>query len=83
MNHAVKTRSKKQCWLLVPVILIIVAGVVVDSIGAGHGEHAGVFSIPGFWSVFGLVGCLSLAGVCKLAARLFLKRPENYCDDVL
>ncbi len=83
MNHAVKTRSKKQYWLLVPVILIIVAGVVVDSIGAARVEHAGVFSIPGFWSVFGLVGCLILAGACKLAARLFLKRPENYYDDVL
>jgi ABC-type xylose transport system permease subunit len=79
MSHT----ERKHWWLLVPVILIIVAGVVVDSIGAGHGEHAGVFSVPGFWSVFGLVGCLVLAGACKLVARLFLKRPENYYDDVL
>jgi hypothetical protein len=79
MSHA----ERKYRWLFVPVILIIVAGVVVDSIGAAHGEHSGVFSIPGFWSVFGLVGCLILAGACKLAARLFLKRPENYYDDVL
>ncbi len=79
MSHT----ERKHRWLLVPVILIIVAGVVVDSIGAVRVEHAGVFSIPGFWSVFGLVGCLILAGACKLAARLFLKRPENYYDDVL
>jgi len=82
MNHTGKKPISKHRWLLVPIV-IIAAGVVVDSVGAAHGEHAGVFLIPGFWSVFGLVGCLSLAGVCKLAARLFLKRSENYYDDVL
>ncbi len=79
MNHT----ERKHRWLLLPAILIIVAGIVMDSVGAAHGEHAGVFSIPGFWSVFGLLGCLGLVGVCKLAARLFLKRSENYYDDVL
>jgi hypothetical protein len=83
MNHTGKKPTIKHRWLLVLAILIIIAGVVVDSIGAARGEHAGVFSIPGFWSVFGLVGCLILAGVCKLVARFFLKRPENYYDDVL
>ena len=82
MNHTGSRPASKYRWLIEPVI-IIVAGVVVDSIGAAREEHAGVFSIPGFWSVFGLLGCLSLAGVCKLVARLFLKRPENYYDDVL
>lgn len=82
MNHTESKRVSKNRWLIVPVI-IIAAGVVVDSIDAAHGKQTGVFSIPGFWSVFGLLGCLSLAGVCKLAAKLFLKRPENYYDDVL
>jgi hypothetical protein len=72
----------KPLWLLVPVI-IIAAGVVVDMLVADHGEDAGVFSFPGFWSVFGLAGSLVLAGACKLAAKLFLKRPENYYNDVL
>jgi len=83
MNHTGSTSAGKHRWLLVLAILIITGGVVVDSIGAVYGEHSGVFSIPGFWSVFGLVGCLSLAGLCKLIARFFLKRPENYYDDVL
>jgi hypothetical protein len=82
MNHTGKKPASKHRWLLVPIV-IISAGVVADSIGAARVEHAGVFSIPGFWSVFGLVGCLGLAGVCKFVARLFLKRPENYYDDVL
>jgi len=78
MSHA----KRKYWWLLVPAVIIVVC-VVVDSVGAARGEHAGVFSIPGFWSVFGLLGCLGLAGLCKLVACLFLKRPENYYDDVL
>ena len=82
MNHTGEKPISKHRWLLVPIVIIL-AGVVADSIGAAHVEHAGVFSIPGFWSVFGLLGCLSLAGVCKLVARFFLKRPENYYDDVL
>ena len=82
MSHTGKKPISKHTWLLVPIV-VIAAGIVVDSIGAVRGEHAGVFSIPGFWSVFGLVGCLSLAGVCKFVARLFLKCPENYYDDVL
>jgi hypothetical protein len=61
----------------------MLAGVVADLLNAAREASAGVFSIPGFWSVFGLAGCLMLAGVCKLAARLFLKLPENYYDDVL
>jgi lipoprotein signal peptidase len=61
----------------------MLAGVVADLLSAAHEVSAGVFSIPGFWSVFGLAGCLMLAGVCKLVARFFLKRPENYYDDVL
>jgi len=79
MNHV----DRKNRWLLVPIFLIILACIAVDMAGTAHEDHAGLFSIPGFWSVFGLVGCLVLAGACKLAAHLFLKRPENYYDDVL
>jgi len=82
MNHTGNKPARIYIGLFIPAI-IIVAGVVVDSIGFFRGGHAGIFSIPGFWSVFGLLGCLALAGVCKLAARLFLKRSENYYDDVL
>lgn len=83
MNQTVNTPKGKYVWLPASAILIMLAGVVADMVGAAHEGHAGVFSFPGFWSMFGLLGCLVLAGVCKLAARLFLKRPENYYDDVL
>lgn len=66
-----------------PVVLAVVmaAGAALDF--ARSGRPGGLLSVPGFWSVFGLLGCFILACVCKLAARLFLKRPENYYDDAL
>jgi hypothetical protein len=82
MNHVGKQHARFSRWLLVPAVVIVV-GAVVDSISAVHGQQTSLFSIPGFWSVFGLVGCLCLAGACKFIARFFLKRPENYYDDVL
>jgi len=83
MNQTVTTPKGTYVRLPAVLILIMLAGVVADLLGAAHQGSAGLFSIPGFWSVFGLIGCLILAGVCKLVARLFLKRPENYYDDVL
>ena len=83
MNKPVTTPKGTYVWLPAALILVMLAGVVTDLLNAAHEGSAGVFSIPGFWSVFGLIGCLMLAGVCKLVARLFLKRPENYYDDVL
>jgi membrane protein implicated in regulation of membrane protease activity len=83
MNEPVTTAKGTYVWLPAALILVMLAGVVTDLLNAAHEGSAGVFSLPGFWSVFGLVGCLMLAGVCKLVARLFLKRPENYYDDVL
>jgi len=82
MNETVTTPKGSHVWLPAALILILLAGVVADILAADHEGPAGVFAIPGFWSVFGLAGCLMLAGVCKLVARL-LKRPENYYDDVL
>jgi len=68
---------------VVPAVCIafLLAGAAVDIAGASGG-HAGPLAFPGFWSLFGLVGCLFLAGACKLAAHV-LKRPETYYDDDL
>jgi lipoprotein signal peptidase len=83
MNEPVTTPKGTHVWLPAALILVMLAGVVTDMLSAAHEGSAGVFSLPGFWSVFGFAGCLILAGACKLIARLFLKRPENYYDDVL
>lgn len=83
MNEPVTAGKGNRMRLPAALILIMLGGAAADMLGTDSGGAAGVSAIPGFWSVFGLAGCLMLAGVCKLIARLFLKRPENYYDDVL
>jgi len=83
MNQARPTQARNHARLTVPALIaIMLAGAAADVLFAADAEHANLFGLPAFWSVFGLLGCCALAGVCKLAAR-FLKRPENYYDDVL
>jgi len=83
MNQTRQKQAGSHARLAVPVFFaVILAGVAADMLSASGHAHAGLFSFPGFWSLFGLLGCCALAGACKLAAR-FLKRPENYYDDVL
>ena len=36
--------------------------------------------LPLFWSCFGLLGCIGLAGVCKWIAKTFLERDTDYYD---
>jgi hypothetical protein len=37
-------------------------------------------SIPGFWSLFGLIVCWAMIFSCKWASRAFLEREEDYYD---
>ncbi len=82
MNHDTRVRTVKKARTVTPLVAVMLAGAAADiAAAAGHAPE-GPLSFPGFWSLFGLLGCFSLAGACKLAAR-FLKRPEKYYDDDL
>ena len=37
--------------------------------------------VPGFWSVFGLLGCLLLVVFAKTLGRLGISTREDYYDD--
>jgi len=45
-----------------------------------HHPHFGLEKIPGFWALFGVIGALILAKVCKGAAHTFLGKKEDYYD---
>jgi hypothetical protein len=82
MKHATHAHSVKKARTAALLIAVMLAGAAADLLQAAGHAPAGPLSLPGFWSLFGLLGCFSLAGACKLAAR-FLKRPEKYYDDDL
>ena len=83
MRYGRSANAGKARPALIVAIAVMLAGVVTDLVSGSGADHAGVMGIPGFWSVFALLGCFALVGAAKLAAYLLLKRPENYYDDTL
>ena len=43
--------------------------------------HTAMEHVPGFWTVFGLLGCLLLVVVAKILGRLGISTREDYYDD--
>jgi len=83
MTTSAKPQKKNHARIIIPLMIaLMLAGAAADMLFAYNPEHGGLLGLPGFWSVFGLLGCFTLAGACKLAAR-FLKRPEKYYHDIL
>jgi hypothetical protein len=52
--------------------------VVFDLLAPRHEAHFFGDHIPGFWSVFGFVGCLLLIKVSKGLAHTILSRREDF-----
>ena len=63
------------------VLLYAVCGLLLlaDLALHRHVEHP-LEGLPGFYAVFGFVGCVSLVVVAKELRRLVM-RPEDYYDD--
>ena len=54
--------------------------VVFDFSAARHAPHFFGDSIIGFWSLFGLIGCLGLIIVFKGLSHVWLEKEEDYYD---
>jgi hypothetical protein len=54
--------------------------VVFDFYAARHGAHFFGDSIIGFWSLFGVLGCLGMIVVCKGLSHVWLMKEEDYYD---
>jgi len=61
------------CAVLVLADLLEYAGVFEKDI------HFGIQRVPGFYGLYGFVGCVVLVLVAK-GMRVILKRPEDYYD---
>lgn len=65
---------------LLRIFYVICAGLfLLDFVVTRHVEHD-LESWPGFYAVFGFVGCVVLVFAAKWM-RVFLMRAENYYDD--
>lgn len=71
-------RVVKVCLaLLFLLVLVDAIPLVVDKSHA----HTEVEKWPGFWAVFGLVGCAFLIVASKAFGKLGIMREEDYYDE--
>ena len=74
-----RLRTVVRAGLAVLVVLVVLDAIpaVVDKEHA----HTAMEHVPGFWTVFGLLGCLLLVVFAKILGRLGISTREDYYDD--
>jgi len=72
-----RDRSGLLTWLF---FLWLGFTVFFDVMATRHEPHFFGDAIIGFWAVFGLLGCLAMAVVCKGIYHLWLMQDEDYYD---
>ncbi len=59
---------------------LLVIAVVLDFFIPREEVHFLGDRFPGFWSIFGLFGCLAMIFLCKRLSSAWLKKGEDYYD---
>ena len=75
-NH-LKTVVRLCLAVLALLVLVDAIPAVVDKEHA----HAFVERLPGFWAVFGFVGCVVLIIASKAFGHAGIMQPEDYYDE--
>jgi len=69
--------NMKMRWLLAAmgtlVIFIMLEVLVIETHPESPWSH-----VPGFFSIFGFLGCLGIIGFAKLLGHYWLQRKEDY-----
>jgi hypothetical protein len=60
--------------------VFLILAVVFDFYAPRHELHFFGDGIIGFWSVFGIFGCLGMIIVCKGLSHVWLMKKEDYYD---
>jgi hypothetical protein len=75
LRNRLKTVIRVCCGVLILLVLLDAIPAIVDK------EHAhGVERWPGFWSVFGFMGCAVLIIVSKWFGHAGIMQPEDYYE---
>jgi vacuolar-type H+-ATPase subunit I/STV1 len=60
--------------------VFLILTVVFDLYVKRHEMHFFGDAIIGFWSLFGIIGCLGMIIVCKGLSHVWLMKKEDYYD---
>ena len=71
----------KRSWFAVSVSTLVIFILLDILLVSGHVHVVFPWShIAGFFSLFGLIGCLVIIGFAKLIGHYWLQREENHYD---
>ncbi|MBF0100166.1 MAG: hypothetical protein HQK77_04580 [Desulfobacterales bacterium] len=60
--------------------IFLIGTVVFDFFAERHEAHFWGDHIFGFWTIFGIFGCLGMIVICKGIAHAWLMKDENFYD---
>ena len=66
---------------LVVVLIALIPVVVVDILRPQSGGHFAWYGIPGFFALFGLIGCVAIVFISKWLGHSLLQRSNDYYDN--
>lgn len=66
---------------LVLLALLVVADALPFLVHKDHHAHTAAERLPGFWSVFGLVGCTLIIFLSKWYGHAGIMKREDYYDE--
>ena len=80
MNWATPIQYLRDRLKVLKRILYVVmaATIVFDFLIPRHEAHFWGDKIPGFWTVFGLIGCVLLIRIMKGISHAWLMKKEDY-----
>ena len=71
----------KRILLATSLIVFVIFVLLELFLESAHGHVVFPWShVAGFFSLFGLIGCLALMGFAKLIGHYWLQRKEDYYD---
>lgn len=66
---------------LIIILIILVAVVMVDLLWRESHGHFFWYSIPGFFALFGLAGCVAIVLFAKWLGHEWLQKSQEYYED--
>jgi hypothetical protein len=73
-------RHRLSRWAVVVLLGLLVADVVPGWVDKEH-AHTALERLPGFWTVFGLIGCILIVLLSKWYGHAGILTREDYYDD--
>jgi hypothetical protein len=68
-------------WYLVGLVGLVVLDAIPAIVDKEHHVHSWIEKLPGFWALFGLLGCVLLIILSKAFGHMGIMKREDYYDD--